>query len=146
VERICTHSADAATISERIKHWTRGGLLRPLDHRHPGSGRHRQFEWATVIDAAVLNVLSDDGLHVLGREDILLALMEARAAYDDWEKNKKPDPYFLIFVSIKGKPFKARSCYWLKGKIKLCESAASSIVVNLSQIFARLRGKELAMP
>ena len=82
---------------------------------------HRQFEWATVIDAAVLNVLSDDGLHVLGREDILLALMEARAAYDDWEKNKKPDPYFLIFVSIKGKPFKARSCYWLKGKIKLCE-------------------------
>ena len=33
----------AAAMRERIRHWTREGLLLPVNQHHAGTGRHRRY-------------------------------------------------------------------------------------------------------
>jgi len=93
-----------------------------------------------------LNALTDARVEVLARKDTHLALSHARVAFEKWGKEKKPSQYFLVFISFRGKPFSGQTCYRCDDVVEIKPSAESSIVVNLSQIFGRLRGKEMAAP
>jgi hypothetical protein len=43
----------------RVKNWTREGLIRPVGDRHPGTGRARQYHRRVLFEAALLQVLVD---------------------------------------------------------------------------------------
>jgi DNA-binding transcriptional MerR regulator len=49
---------------QRIRHWTREGVLRPIELAHGGPGKHRRYDDASVYSAAVLTVMADLGLPV----------------------------------------------------------------------------------
>jgi len=142
VERI-SHDGNAATLSERIKLWTRSGLIAPIDAKFPGTGRHRRYEWPAIIDCAVLNALTDARVEVLARNDTHLALSHARLAFEKWEENRGRQ-FYIALISFRGKPFSGQTCYPCEDEVEIKPSAESTIVINLSQIFGRLQGKELA--
>jgi hypothetical protein len=145
VERI-SHDGNAAALSERIKLWTRSGLIYPIDAKFPGTGRHRRYEWPTIVDCAVLNALTDARVEVLARQDTHLALSLARVAYEEWGKEENAErQFYLVIISFRCKPFSGQTCYRCNDVVEVKQFAESSIVLNMSQIFARLRGKELAV-
>ena len=63
-------------LIERIRHWTREGLIRPLGEKNPGTGRHRRYEEYTLAEVAILNALADLGVQVAGQHAMLLAAAE----------------------------------------------------------------------
>lgn len=91
--------ADRSTVNERIRHWTRLGLLSPIGpERYPGTGVHRRYDAGAAIDAAVLNALADGRIQV--REDTIFALKQAREAFLHWKENagQQRSIYFLTIA------------------------------------------------
>src|SRR5688572_14050394 len=62
VEQLGPLAPDPAAMSERIRHWTREGLLLPVDQHHAGTGRHRRYRAEAAYEAAILNALATAGL------------------------------------------------------------------------------------
>jgi hypothetical protein len=55
VTRICPKGDDVATVTERVRRWTKLGLL---IGSAPGRGGTQRYDHGTIIDAAVLNALA----------------------------------------------------------------------------------------
>ncbi len=56
--RIQEPGEDLRTIGERLRSWTKEGILKPSGKRNPGTGRHLQYPERVVIDAAILSKLA----------------------------------------------------------------------------------------
>jgi hypothetical protein len=96
--------ADRSTINERIRHWTRLGLLSPLGpERYPGTGVHRRYGAEVAVDAAILNALADGRIQV--REDTIFALEQARQAFLDWKMSAGAG--HIYFLTVDG-----RNSFW----------------------------------
>lgn len=62
----------ARPMFERVRHWTREGLLEPAGDKHPGTGRARLYDESALRKAKVLNSLTECGvtvrnLHVISK-------------------------------------------------------------------------------
>ena len=60
-------NAEAAAVQplfERIRHWTREGLLEPAGEKNPGTGRARFYDETAFRKARVLNSLTECGFTV----------------------------------------------------------------------------------
>ena len=69
VSDIAAHLApiapDVPNTVQRIRHWTREGMLRPIESSaHAGPGNHRLYGDSAVYSAAFLHVLTATGLPV----------------------------------------------------------------------------------
>jgi DNA-binding transcriptional MerR regulator len=67
--RIARADDDQQALIERVRHWTREGLIVPIFYLsdlglHPGTGRYRKYDEEQVYRAAVLNVLAERGVTV----------------------------------------------------------------------------------
>jgi DNA-binding transcriptional MerR regulator len=132
----------AAAMSERIRHWTREGLLLPIDQHHAGTGRHRRYSPDTSYDAAVLNALANAGLQLVSRPYIQAALSQARAALQKWRHARSAGhklPLFFLLISHhmtrNGEP--TASIH--EEIVKHDPAAEIMIVVNLTLLFSRVR-------
>jgi hypothetical protein len=63
-EALAPIAPDVAGTIQRIRHWTREGVLQPIAFAHGGPGKHRRYSPAAVYSAAVLHVLTIAGLPV----------------------------------------------------------------------------------
>jgi DNA-binding transcriptional MerR regulator len=66
-ERVAKGNAEVAAVQplfERIRHWTREGLLSPAGEKNPGTGRARLYDEAAFRKAKVLNSLTECGFTV----------------------------------------------------------------------------------
>lgn len=142
VEQLSAVAPDPAAISERIRHWTREGILVPVDQHHAGTGRHRRYTSDTGYEAAVLNSLANAGLHLVSRPYIQDALRHARAALQKWRQaigagHELP----LFFLVISHEPTRVGSepiVSTHEGVVSPAPAAEIMIVVNLSQLFLRM--------
>jgi len=142
VEQLSAVAPDPAAISERIRHWTREGILVPVDQHHAGTGRHRRYTSDTGYEAAVLNSLANAGLHLVSRPYIQDALRHARAALQKWRQaiaagHELP----LFFLVISHEPTRVGSepiVSTHEGVVSPAPAAEIMIVVNLSQLFFRM--------
>jgi hypothetical protein len=132
--------------AERIKHWVRMKLLRPLGHRNPGTGRHLLFNEFALVDALVLQSLADHGIRLIelhrdlpretgrpsGIQRALALCQQAwRASVTD------PDlPLFLV-LSCAMDPYKRRPVFFANvgSTIDLTEGATSATVLDLRRLF-----------
>jgi len=55
--RIQERGENLKVISERLRTWTKEGLLKPIGKRNPGTGRHLRYPKRAVVDAAILSKL-----------------------------------------------------------------------------------------
>ena len=133
----------AAAMSERIRHWTREGLLLPIDQHHAGTGRHRRYSPDTSYDAAVLNALANAGLQLVSRPYIQAALSQARAALQKWRRARsaghKLPLFFLVISHETTRAGNEPTVSIHEGIVKHAPTAEITIVVNLSQAFSRVR-------
>jgi hypothetical protein len=60
-ERICQPGSKLtkAKVIDRLRNWTKEGLLIPVGDKNPGTGRHRRYPESAVADALLLSVLTD---------------------------------------------------------------------------------------
>ena len=148
VKQLGPVAPDAAAMSERIRHWTREGLLLPLNQHHAGTGRHRRYGPDAAYEAATLNALATAGLQLVSRPYIHSALSQARAALQKWQEARSAGhklPLFFLVIShdvtrIGGEP--TASIH--EGIAKQNPIAEIAIVLNLSQLFLRVRGRAAA--
>lgn len=44
---------------DRLRNWTKEGLIKPAGERHPGTGRARRYSEKAFFDAVLLQILTD---------------------------------------------------------------------------------------
>jgi DNA-binding transcriptional MerR regulator len=139
VEQLSPVAPDAAAMSERIRHWTREGLLLPVNQHHAGTGRHRRYSPHATYEAAILNALATAGLQLVSRPYIQPALSHARAALQKWQEAKsaghKLPLFFLVILHGSGEP----TASIREGIVQHDPNAEVMVVVNLSRLFLRVR-------
>jgi hypothetical protein len=129
--------ADPPVTIERLKHWSRRKLIASFE-RHPGTGRHRQYDIGVLIDAAVLSELTDVGLQVVSLDYVPYALKHAREAAQTWlraRSRKETVSLFLLIERGSGKPENVRVVDTISTDPKL----ESLLIVNLARVFARIK-------
>jgi hypothetical protein len=141
VEQLGPAAPDAAAMSERIRHWTREGLLLPVNQHHAGTGRHRRYSPDASCEAAILNALATAGLQLVSRPYIPSALSQARAALQQWHRARKAGRklpvFFLVILHDVTRIGGEATASIHEGIVKHNPTAEIMIVVNLSQLFAR---------
>jgi hypothetical protein len=58
-ERVRRPHEDVRIAGDRIRNWTREGLLEPVGEKNPGTGKVRRYPESALIDAALLQVITD---------------------------------------------------------------------------------------
>src|SRR5271169_5718404 len=63
-DKIAHSPQDRATVHERLRHWTREGLIPVIGEKRPGAGHHKRYAESSVYIAAILNILANRGVTV----------------------------------------------------------------------------------
>jgi hypothetical protein len=123
---------DIKANRERVRHWTREGLVSPVAHHHAGTGHRRRYEESVVYDAAILSTLARAGLHIVSRSYLPEVLSKARQARQHWQSATERGPLFLeISHAADGRAVIAVDTDRAK-----CDPAAElAILINLSEIY-----------
>ena len=142
VEQLGAVTSDsAAALSERIRHWTREGLLVPVAQHHAGTGRHRRYGLDSSYDAAVLDALASAGLHLVSRPYIRDVLRHARAALHKCRQaigaGSTLPPLFLVISQEPTHLGREPTVSIHEGVVNPPPGAEVMIAVNLSQLFLR---------
>src|SRR6478672_1164102 len=58
-EKIRRPGEDLRVVGDRIRNWTREGLLDPEGEKHPGTGRKRVYPESALLDAVLLEILTE---------------------------------------------------------------------------------------
>jgi DNA-binding transcriptional MerR regulator len=91
-----------AALRERIRHWTREGLVKPIGEKNPGTGRHRQYDESVLVDVAILDALARLGIQVRGLHAVL---RQANELIETWAKESKETRDFgMIYLVISYDP------------------------------------------
>jgi hypothetical protein len=61
-ERIQHRGEDTTAVVDRLRNWTKEGLLKAIGEKNPGTGRKRRYSEAAVIDALILNTIAGMGI------------------------------------------------------------------------------------
>jgi DNA-binding transcriptional MerR regulator len=134
-ERIAKPGMDKAAIVERIRHWTREGLLQPAGEKNPGTGRRRRYDGAALADAVVLNELAGLGFQVNLLRTILILVKDAK---NDWREKAKQG--VNLYLEIDMLPDGARFPHYHEG-CWFNPNAELVLILNLTQLFERLEKK-----
>ena len=130
-EELRTLAPDTEASIERIKQWTRGGLIIPVKTPYAGTGTHREYDLLSVLDAAILTVIADAGLHIASHKYLLDGLALIRRALQKRKPEKSRDLYLEIAYVKDSDPIFAIH----ESSVKPHPNARLSIVLNLTEIF-----------
>jgi len=64
VGKLNAEAAAQQLVFDRVRHWTREGLLSPAGEKNPGTGRARLYDESAVRKARVLNSLTECGVTI----------------------------------------------------------------------------------
>ena len=56
--RIREPGEELSAVIDRLRNWTKEGLIKPVGDRSPGTGRKRLYPERAIIDAAILSRLA----------------------------------------------------------------------------------------
>jgi hypothetical protein len=136
-EQVSASPEETPAVRERLRHWTREGLMSPVAGHHAGTGKHRQYDPGITYDGAILNALARAGLHIVSRPYLAKALSAARHARQEWELAKERAP---LFLEISHTPDVGDAAIAVHKRSVECDPAAElSIVINLDRIFSDVR-------
>jgi hypothetical protein len=122
------------TVIERLRYWTREGLLPSLEMGKRGVGRHVVYHPDVAFDAYVLNALADMGVAVATKRHVITdALAAARNARKEWERTNAKGPFRLAIslYASKGGRIEVKA---FEGRVVDDPLATVTFIVNISQI------------
>jgi DNA-binding transcriptional MerR regulator len=126
---------ERAALVERIRHWTREGLITPEGEKNPGTGRHRQYRENVLADVALLNVLAQTGIQVSSLNAILRYVEKAKSQTSGHSKEDRDHFICIRLGGGKGNYggfFVPTDSQEIAVPKSLCGDAA--IIINISQI------------
>jgi DNA-binding transcriptional MerR regulator len=87
-------------LFDRVRHWTREGLISPAGEKNPGTGRARLYDESAVRKALVLNSLTEVGLTVRSLH-LVIDFLDSRAA--EWQAKTagSSDPVYLVIQKLR---------------------------------------------
>jgi hypothetical protein len=85
-KRLATLVPDTELTKQRVRHWTRIGVLLPFGRRKTGTGIARRYDEGSVFDAAVLSRFADLGRDLASLECVHQALALAREWHRNWDR------------------------------------------------------------
>jgi hypothetical protein len=143
--RVASSANRQDLVRERIKSWTRKWILRGST---PGRGGVRKFNHLTILDTAILDVLSDLGLQVVSW-DLRPALYLLRDAAQAWAAGNTR-PHWLQLSMMPPLPGRPNARGWVVAlpltgtskqppELHLTSGHEAIIVVDLTAILKRLR-------
>jgi DNA-binding transcriptional MerR regulator len=136
-EQLATIAPNKGASRERLRHWTREGLLLPVAGHHSGTGTHRRYDPSSVFDAAVLHAIVRAGINIASRAYLQTALSKAREARKKWERGEIMGPLFLEIVhKVADGP---TEILIREGEPKYDSTAELTILINLTWIFSNVR-------
>jgi DNA-binding transcriptional MerR regulator len=130
-EQLRALAPDEEASIERIRHWTREGLIGPVKKPNAGAGKHREYDVLSVLDAAILTVIADAGLHIASHKYLLDGLALIRRALQKRKPEKSRDLYLEIAYVKDSDPIFAIH----ESSVKPNPNARLSILLNLTEIF-----------
>jgi DNA-binding transcriptional MerR regulator len=127
------------SLVERIRHWTREGLIRPIGQKNPGTGRHRQYDEFALLDVALLNVLANFGLQVGQQQKVVNQVKEL------YDLNKlglaDSEGVHIVIFNPGGEEQKALVLYATGGEapkrnpFKLFAESDTAMLINVGRIY-----------
>jgi hypothetical protein len=151
--RIRRDDEDLDAVINRLRNWTKEGLLAFLGNKHPGTGKSRSYPEYAVIDALVLTALTATGIPAVragNATPYTTVLSHGRLAYQEFAKREAAgETIFLVVFGAEtavydgANPNRAALTYVPSdGKMGFRVLAAQgdvSILVNLTNLFRRLQ-------
>jgi hypothetical protein len=58
-KRIQRPGEELQVAVDRLRHWTKEGLIKPIGDAHPGTGRPKQYSGKAAVRAMIVQALSD---------------------------------------------------------------------------------------
>jgi hypothetical protein len=135
-ERIHPTGGDVATVVERLKHWTKQGILKP--YNRPAHGVPRLYEPNTVVEAALLNCLADRGVLVFEKR-IQYALGLLREAADRWARGTRDQCWLELALAKIGPSGKVDAVQMHYHKLAPTLGTTVAVIVNVSTLLAEIR-------
>jgi hypothetical protein len=131
---------EPAQTTERIKGWTRLGLLFPIRGSGGGSGRHYRYDESTLVDVVVLSLLTDGGTDIdrSKHKGLLYGLMRTRDAFKRWEANRRSGEFYLEIASRRGNPAAVTEVFEGRPDRQMMSGALISTFVDLGLAFHRV--------
>jgi hypothetical protein len=141
-EKLAATPSELPSAMERVRHWTREGLLPVLGDRYPGTGRKRLYPGEALTTARILNALAEYGIGIgsTTRHPFLTAFALATEAATKIEEERKLSKkksgvaYYLSISSVG--PSQLVDVHPLKeGEgLPISKTAISTIVINLTAL------------
>jgi DNA-binding transcriptional MerR regulator len=103
-ERLIPIAPDPDATTQQIRHWTREGLLIPIQDLHSGPGMHRLYHPEdSVCEAAVLSVVANAGLPISGSQILADAMTQVRLEIARRKTGKgRKSPHLVIMRTALG--------------------------------------------
>jgi hypothetical protein len=133
--RIQRPGEDLRVAIDRLRHWTKAGLLKPIGDAHPGTGRPKQYSKQAAVRATIVQALSD----ATGGQAVYLEYLIDKVEAELRKSKGKRDRIFAI--SRKGGTGKFDITTWLAkdfAEAILTSVADVHIVLNPNRILDQL--------
>jgi hypothetical protein len=151
-KRIRRDDEDLEAVINRLRNWTKEGLLQFLGDKHPGTGKSRLYPEYAVIDALVLSALTATGIPAVragNATPYTTVLHFGRLAHQEFAKREAAgETIFLVVFGAEGSvydganPNRAALTYAPDGQLNFRIHAAQgdvSILLNMTNLFRRLK-------
>ena len=97
-ERIRRPHEDLRATGDRIRNWTREGLLTPIGEKNPGTGKVRRYPESALMQAALIQVIVDcTGVAPLAAGDLL---KDANRIFERASEGGLEDHLLIISKSV----------------------------------------------
>jgi hypothetical protein len=156
-KRVRRDDEDLIVVLNRLRNWTKEGLLPPIGDKHPGAGKARYYPQYAAVDAAVIGALAAAGIPAVRAGSAIgaysMVLQQARGAYyrEFQAREVRSETIFLIINGADGGPIydstNPNRAYVttaaqdrMNARFNTTEGDVH-LVVNLSNLFRRIEKK-----
>jgi hypothetical protein len=141
-ERIARKGEKLELVADRIRNWTKDGLLEPAGDKNPGTGRSRQYPEKALIEAMVLLELMD----CLGIQPIKARWFAgwSKAVKRVLHKSPERKKYLIFSRSAAVTGIEMRDPKELLALLQGSPGFASHIIIDLEKLYARIEEPETA--
>jgi hypothetical protein len=143
--RVRQDKEDLARVLNRIRNWTKFGLLTPIGELHPGGGRACQYDEGALLDAMILQELVNAGIPAVSVGPVLEQIKAELPQLFTAAFTKREGERLLIL----GKAYSGSNTInvWMRPPAELAKLVARHqcslyYVIDLEKIRERLTGGE----
>jgi hypothetical protein len=153
-KRIRRDDEDLQAVINRLRNWTKEGLLQFLGDKHPGTGKSRLYPERAVVDALVLSALTAMGIPAvrIGGDagPYASVLNYGLVGYEQFQQREAAGQEIYLLIGTDGSIYDDANPHYVDlcfskedvAKTQLTAVTDVMIVLNLSKLFRRIEQRK----